>query len=237
MNDDIVLKQERASLEKRLWNKVDVRGEDECWLWKGERNAKGYGRIYVDNRIAAQFGNQGDVLKVTRVVFWLKTGQVPDARSHVCHKCDNPACCNPAHLFMGTALDNVRDAMQKGRHVHGETHGCAVLTDEDVIKIREMWKRGDPLLSIAKKFGVSERTARDAATGAQWSHLPNPGKLRNPIKLNLESAMEIRELHRGGTSVIQIAEMYEVHVCTIRNVLNGKTWNGKRAFVSEQEDE
>lgn len=74
----------------------------------------------------------------------------------VCHHCDNPPCCNPAHLFLGTALDNVRDMLNKGRErpAYGRRHHAAKLTEEQVREIRARRARGEKLVDLAEEFHV-----------------------------------------------------------------------------------
>ena len=92
-------------LSDRLWSRVDTGGEDvECWEWTGARSPAGYGRIKGDN----------GTLQAHRVAYELTHGPIPDGL-FVMHSCDNPPCCNPAHLSVGTNADNVHDSMRKGR--------------------------------------------------------------------------------------------------------------------------
>ena len=90
-------------LTRRFWAKVDKRGPDECWEWTARRSAFGYGRV------SAAFGK----LETHRLAFFLTHGRWP--KPCCCHRCDNPPCCNPAHLFEGTHADNTRDMIAKGR--------------------------------------------------------------------------------------------------------------------------
>jgi hypothetical protein len=95
----------RASTIGRLWARVDrSAGFFECWPWTGTRSPKGYGFIWLD----------GTNRRVHRVVYELAIGPIPDDM-WVLHHCDNPPCCNPAHLWLGTNADNMRDMLAKGR--------------------------------------------------------------------------------------------------------------------------
>lgn len=94
--------------EPTFWKKVDIRSGDACWEWKSAKNSTGYGLhgIKIDGK--------GRCFLAHRVAWVLRNGQIP-AGMCVCHRCDNPSCVNPAHLFLGTNLDNVRDMDSKGR--------------------------------------------------------------------------------------------------------------------------
>jgi hypothetical protein len=94
---------------ERVFAKIDRRGPDECWLWRGRKTVCGYGEV--------RFGGKSQL--APRVVYSLAVGPIPDGL-YVLHRCDNPPCCNPAHLFVGTQRDNVADMMAKGR---GNTSG------------------------------------------------------------------------------------------------------------------
>jgi len=100
-------------LSERFWAKVDRRGLDECWEWQGSRTGRGrYGNVKVDSYTNAPSH---------RVAWELTNGPVPEELC-VCHRCDNPPCCNPAHLFLGTHQDNMIDKVAKGRQSRGEEH-------------------------------------------------------------------------------------------------------------------
>lgn len=104
---------------ERFWAKVGKLGPDECWLWSGSLNLKGYGYLVVGSRT-----NGRSNMLAHRLSYEIHNGSIPTG-SLICHKCDVPACVNPAHLFMGTQKDNMSDALRKGRmyfHNEHKTH-------------------------------------------------------------------------------------------------------------------
>src|SRR5580704_13161255 len=97
----------------RLWSKIEINGEDECWPWKAQAHfSGGYGAIQI----------QGRSIRVTRMIYFLVYGEDP-APLDVLHSCDRPECCNPKHLRKGTDKDNQQDAKNRGRGARGDKHG------------------------------------------------------------------------------------------------------------------
>jgi len=152
----------RGTLEERFWAKVDKRGPDECWEWRGAKR-QGYGAI-------SKGAHGNGVLDAHRVSWKLANGSIP-AGKFVCHHCDNRSCVNPSHLFLGTQADNMHDMIKKGRSTHGERHKGAKLTEQDVHEIRQMLSRGIPVSVIAKKYGVARSTISRISTGETWGWL------------------------------------------------------------------
>jgi hypothetical protein len=150
---------EWPGLVDRFWVKVQKAGDDECWVWLATRNHRGYGLFWAAGRYDS----------ASRVAYKLAYGPIP-AGASVCHRCDNPPCCNPAHLFIGTQAMNLADMVAKGRQARhlGRTNPMARLTDDDVRAIRSS---GLPAAELAKRHGVHPRTVRDVLDRRSWKHL------------------------------------------------------------------
>lgn len=147
-----------------FWSRVDKSGgEDACWLWTGCKSKKGYGRFYWDERMQ----------KAHRVSYFLAFGKWDDGLM-VLHKCDNPACVNPKHLFLGTNQDNVEDRGRKNRTAKGEANGAAKLTSVQVIEIRRLYKEGDlSRLELSRVYEVGDSTINSIVNRKTWKWL-NP---------------------------------------------------------------
>lgn len=166
------------SVAERFWSKVDIRTSNECWPWLAQRNTRGYGQF------KAQRNGRWQPMAAHRMAWWLTYGNDPNDLS-VCHTCDNPPCCNPAHLWLGTTAENMADRNTKGRQARGMTHGwqthperigrgervnTAKLTAAQVLAIRAMLGRVQQK-TIAYEFGVSTQLISAIATGRVWRHL------------------------------------------------------------------
>ena len=148
----------------RFWENVAVRGRDECWLWMGALTAAGYGTIQWE----------GKQWLAHRISYILAFGSIPEGDGYhgtcVCHRCDNRACCNPAHLFLGTQADNCADRDAKGRHRcgRGERHGMAKLTWLEVQEIRYLSAQGVSGKILANRYGVSAATVSEIINRKIW---------------------------------------------------------------------
>lgn len=144
------------SLEERLWSRV-VRG-DGCWEWQGNRDGNGYGRIGRGNKTPL----------VHRVAYELTYGPIAD-EADVCHRCDNPPCVRPNHLFIGTHQDNMADMVTKNRNTRGERVGNHKLSACDVQAIRAAYQPG--LITqreLGRRFGISASMVSCITRGANW---------------------------------------------------------------------
>ena len=143
---------------------VDERG---CLNWTGARFKTGYPKISWKGK--THYGH--------RLSYHLNIGEIPVGK-FVCHSCDNPKCCNPAHYFLGTQKDNMRDASQKGRlagnggKIFGSNHHLASLTESQVVEIRARYvAEGESQRALARAFGVSQRCIANVVGHKTWRHV------------------------------------------------------------------
>jgi hypothetical protein len=149
---------------QRFWDRVAMGGPDECWEWQGTRTRNGYGQI----------GINGKIIYTHRLAYTLSVGD--PAGLIVCHHCDNPPCCNPAHLYGGTRAMNSHDMVVRGRcrsrGLPGDTNGAAKLKESDVIDIRKQAADGVPQRTIAAQYGVHQSMVYLIAKRKKWQHIP-----------------------------------------------------------------
>lgn len=141
----------------------------DCWEWQGSRDETGYGRIVVTIRPGVHKNT-----RVHRIAYYLANGKDPGPLI-VRHKCDNPPCCNPAHLEIGTHKDNTRDREERGRsrRAIGERHPSARLTEAQVLEMREKYSDdpGGNAARAGREYGLSRQNARKVLDGTNWKHL------------------------------------------------------------------
>ena len=146
---------------QRFWSKVDINlNNNSCWEWTACHNLKRYGLFYFSNKMYSAH----------RIAYMIERGNIPE-EMFVCHRCDNPTCVNPNHLFIGTYLDNVRDRDIKNRNAKGSKQSKAKLTEEVIPVIRELLREGFSQQNIAYKYGVSQVQISLIKSGKIWKHV------------------------------------------------------------------
>lgn len=151
-----------CSMECHYWSKVIQRDGDECWGWSGAKLKSGYGCVNWGGRIYGKF-------LCAHVLSWqIANGQTVPKGLCICHKCDNPECSRPDHLFLGTHADNVADKVAKGRQPRGET-SYSKLTESQVIQIRADTR---PQKKIAADFGICQQVVSKIKRRVLWAHVP-----------------------------------------------------------------
>jgi len=155
-------------VKAKFWSKVDVRGPNDCWEWTGlHRHRHGYGRFRITNV----------PVNSSRVALAIHLGRDFEDGELSCHRCDNPPCCNPNHLFVGSHADNVADMHAKGRGVKwnglraGEGNPFAKLDDDKVRAIRRMKSEGVSISQIARNMGVGWGCISHVLKGDRWGHV------------------------------------------------------------------
>ena len=128
-----------------------------CWLWLLALDKDGYGHV-------KEGGKRKGAHRVSYAHF---VGQIPEG-IFVCHRCDTPTCVNPAHLFLGTVLENTQDRNMKGRQARGARHGRTTLNEDQVREIRSLYQKGVCRKVLQKRFNLSKTQTRDVGRGKKW---------------------------------------------------------------------
>lgn len=139
---------------KRFWSKVEYDVKSGCWEWKGYTLKKGYGRFMA----------MGHQILAHRYSYLHLVGEIPEGMQ-VCHRCDNPCCVNPGHLFLGSNSDNQIDSVKKGRH------STVKLTPEEAKYIKQLLDEGLSVDAIRVRTGANKTTIRNIKSGQAWDWL------------------------------------------------------------------
>lgn len=159
---------------ERFWKSVDKKGPSDCWNWLAGRVSGGYGRFH--------FNFNGKTRHSAHRLSYAMHNAVDMQDLFVCHRCDNPSCVNPDHLFLGTCLDNVRDMIAKGRkrfgkpadykHLpRGSRHGSAKLSEQQVLEIRRVYPKEGSTSELGERFGVSPAMIQLIINRKNWTHI------------------------------------------------------------------
>lgn len=161
-----------AEFVAKFLRHVEPHADGLCWGWNLSLNSVGYGQIWVPERRTVQLAH--------RLSYEIHIGD--PGESLVCHTCDNRACVNPSHFFLGTHMDNARDMVRKGRSepmriagkraIGSKNHGAKLIEDQvrEILRLREA---GVPLRVVADKYGVTMATVSLITLGKKWRHVTN----------------------------------------------------------------
>ena len=153
---------QKTSLSDAFWVKVERREPDECWEWQAYRDKRGYGHLRYDGRLHLAH----------RIAWSLTNGPIPEGLG-VLHHCDNPSCCNPTHLYVGTAADNSADMVRRNRlrPAYGSLSVRAKMTEADVLEIRRLRAEGATVPAIAQMYGKHHNHIANIVYRRRWRHI------------------------------------------------------------------
>jgi hypothetical protein len=207
----------------KFFNRVRL-AESGCWLWTGYRNSQGYGAVNEGGRTRGAHIWSHELFK----------GPVPNGLM-VLHACDNPSCCNPAHLRTGTAKENTADCISRGRFKKsaGTFNSLAKLTDTDIVEIRNSTLSHRDL---SLKYGIDRTNIHYICNGETWKHVPMPEiksrKADGRAKLTPDQAISIRsaaqEISHGA-----LASEYGVSVPLVCMIRKGRAWKNLAASIED----
>ena len=212
-----------------FWKRVIIPKDYEilCWLWIGTKNPYGSfifnGKTIMAHRFSYEYYN-GDILNGLDCL----------------HKCDNPPCVSPYHLFLGNQAENVRDMVSKNRHIKGSDVNFSVLTEDDVITILTdiHYNKYNDVNSICSKYNVSINTIKYILYGINWKHITNQlivplEDLKNKVicehnnstKQAEKRAIEIKRRLQQGQTGNHIAKSLNVSKSLVSRIKNGLSWD------------
>lgn len=174
-----------ANATEKFWARVQK--SDECWEWMGPRRKHGYGCFCPKH---------GTVFPAHRVAWELTYGPIPEGMC-VCHRCDNPPCVRPDHLFLGTKADNSADMARKGRSTRGRKQWRNKLAPEDVPQADRMYAAGASYREIAKELHATYQSVRLAIKRQNFRYIPRPSDLASDRWARPENCAPGRKASEG----------------------------------------
>ena len=212
-----------------FWSHVKKGDPDQCWVWDGCKDGLGYGMF--------RLGGLG-VVRCHRIAMMLFLDRELNRSEKVLHKCDNPSCCNPHHLYVGTQQDNVNDRESRGRsnRRRGLQHGGSKATEQEVIKIRRLYYGSRcRLREIAIDFpNLSMSCIWSIISGKTWSHIDAGVECRRRgvgsennghAKLTNEQVTKMRRSwKKRDDTKKELADKYTISLATVNDILSGRTW-------------
>ena len=191
------MRRKYASIEDRFWSWVKKGRGRKCWEWQGGTTG-GYGRFWVSEDRPNEHAH--------RYAWELENGEIPKGKL-VLHKCDNPPCCRPDHLELGTHADNQRQKWERGR-------GASKLNDADVAEILRLAAEGVEIWALGRKYKVPQPIIEAIVTGRRWKRVPGPRQAPVPRRprriLRPGEEPEVAERLALGVPKAQLAREYDV---------------------------
>lgn len=200
----------RFTLAERFWRRVQRGGESECWSWIGATTTYGHGVFWISPERGRESAHA--------VALELATGRRRPDGQHCCHRCDNPACCNPAHLYYGTPRQNSADMVARHRNRRGVEKVNALLSERQILEIRTRYFSGETGASLADEFGIAPGHLSNIVRGRMWKYAPGPVGLKGAKKLTEQQKTEIRAKRAAGAKLTALAAEYGISASHAGNV-------------------
>lgn len=216
------------SAETRFERQYVVDEDTGCWEWTGAKHNYGYGQIGVNGR---QTGAH-------RFSYELHHGEIPDG-AFICHKCHNPSCVNPDHLYAGDPKSNAEDMVEAGRapKPYGTKQGSSALSESEVVDIRERYADGDTVANLANEHEVSMGTLSRVVNGESYPNVGGPtdvdthermanrGEDGGNSKLTADEVREIRRVYADeDVSMADVGDRFEISSTQVCDIVNRNTW-------------
>lgn len=213
---------------ERYADRIDRAGDNDCWVWTGARASRCYGHTHLNN----------EHIYAHRAAYEWAHGVGSAEGWVVRHQCDNPPCCNPGHLLVGTQADNMQDMLSRGRGnpSKGTEIWTAKLSEDDVLEVRRLAASGWPIARIREVFPIKHTALMYAATGRTWKHLPGavsvlakakpPGSPKGRGRfLDEAKVREIKARVAEGEHQRTIANDFGINRSTISAINTGRLWS------------
>lgn len=227
----------RNGIETSTWDSPEERFEQQyekdeetgCWVWTGTRHDRGYGQIGVDSKTVGAH----------RYSYELHNGDIPEG-AFICHKCHNPPCVNPDHLYAGDAKSNAQDAIDNGDwpEIYGERQGNSSLSDEQAVEIRERYASEDlTYADIEREYEISPPAISNLINGNTYPHVGGPtdtdthdrmakrGEEQQNSKFTEDDVREIRRAYaQEDVTMAELGERFDTSATNICDIVNRNTW-------------
>jgi hypothetical protein len=210
----------------RFHELVQQRGDDDCWLWLGSIKNKGYGQFWYSHKQRLSH----------KIAYILAKGPIPE-NLHILHSCDNPPCCNPNHLFVGTNLENVRQKQERNRVIKGSAVAVSRITEDDALAIRIRYASGGVTQAeLGREYGIDDSVVSDIVRGTAWAHIGGPrtsdgrsvnvarGERRTTSKVTADTVRDMRSMYDSGESVKSIMVRFGMSRQQTADIVRRKAW-------------
>lgn len=156
------------NIKEKILDNITIDPITNCWNWKRCHIPGGYGQV--------RWNGQRHLVHRLAYEAWKEKIPLSGQRLCICHKCDNPKCCNPDHLWVGTDADNVKDCINKNRNqsyqeITGENNMHSKLNNIQVLMIRQKHEAGNTTAELVKEFNVTDNHIRNILKRKSWKHI------------------------------------------------------------------